>query len=344
LSTSTATPSFDLADRRRRLNVSVQGGAPIGAALSGSRRVRIDGKFFKAGDQKFWAKGVTYGPFRPREDGVALPDQLQIEADMRQIIGLGANVVRVYHTPPREFLDTAHEFRLKVFVDVPWSKHRCFLDSREDMESGRRAVREAARACRNHPALFALSVVNEIPADVVRWTGHTKVERFIDELIDVGHQEDPEALLTFASFPPIEYVRPRGVAHGAPAALHVLAAVQEAAVLRPRHVDEDLQAKRLGGVQEFARRRVIDAHDVGAQADDLADVRFDLMLIGERHAVLARPERTISHAFDPELLPAAGLEELSVDAHALRSGGQCPFWGTVPHRNVHASEWVRKTK
>jgi GT2 family glycosyltransferase len=194
------------------MNVSVRGGAPKGALSTGLKRVRIDGKFFQAGSgEKLWVKGVTYGPFRPREDGLALPDQHQIEADMRQIIGLGANVVRVYHTPPREFLDTAHEFRLKVFVDVPWSKHRCFLDSREDMESGRRAVRDAARACKDHPALFALSVVNEIPPDVVRWTGHTKVERFIDELIDIGHQEDPEALLTFASFPPIEYVRPRGV-------------------------------------------------------------------------------------------------------------------------------------
>src|SRR4051812_39495445 len=99
------------------MNVSVQRSAPKGALSTGSKRVRIDGKFFQAGSgEKLWVKGVTYGPFRPREgDGCALPDQHQIEADMRQIIGLGANVVRVYHTPPREFLDTAHDFRLKVF-------------------------------------------------------------------------------------------------------------------------------------------------------------------------------------------------------------------------------------
>jgi GT2 family glycosyltransferase len=194
------------------LNVSVQNGARNGAAPSASsRRVQVDGKFFRAGDDKFWVKGVTYGPFRPQENGVSLPDQHQIEADMRQIIGLGANVVRVYHTPPREFLDTAHSFRLKVFVDVPWSKHRCFLDSREDMEGARRAVREAARGCKDHPALFALSVVNEIPPDVARWTGHERVERFIDELIDVAHHEDPETLVTFAGFPPVEYLRPKGV-------------------------------------------------------------------------------------------------------------------------------------
>jgi GT2 family glycosyltransferase len=173
--------------------------------------VVLDGKFFRLGAEKFWVKGVTYGPFEAQANGVALPVQHQLEADLRQIRGLGANTIRVYHVPPRALLDTAHSFGLKVFVDVPWSKHRCFLESREDMATGRRAVREAARAGRAHPALFALSVVNEIPSDVVRWLGHEKVERFIDELVDVAHQEDPRALVTFASFPPTEYLHPRSV-------------------------------------------------------------------------------------------------------------------------------------
>ena len=120
-------------------------------------RVRLDGKFFRLGDEKFWVKGVTYGPFEPRPDGICLPPQEQLEADLRLIAAMGANTIRVYHVPPRDLLDIAHSFGLKVFVDVPWSKHRCFLESPEDMESGRHAVREAARACKDHPALLALS-------------------------------------------------------------------------------------------------------------------------------------------------------------------------------------------
>ena len=187
-----------------------QGTARFGAAAS-SGRVRLDGRFFRLDDRKFWLKGVTYGPFEPRADGAHLPEQHQLEADLRQIAGLGANTVRVYHVPPRSFLDTAHAFQLKVLVDVPWSKHRCFLDTREDRETGLLAVREAARATKGHPALFALSVVNEIPPDVVRWLGREKVEAFIDELVDVARQEDPEALVTFASFPSTEYLHPKSV-------------------------------------------------------------------------------------------------------------------------------------
>ena len=176
-----------------------------------NERVRLDGKFFKLADSKFWVKGVTYGPFAARSDGAFLPERDRLEADFRQIASMGANTIRVYHVPPRDLLDLAHSWGIKVFVDVPWSKHRCFLESAEDMESGRRAVREAARACKGHPALLALSVVNEVPADVVRWLGREKVERFIDELVAIAHEEDPEVLVTFASFPPTEYLHPTTV-------------------------------------------------------------------------------------------------------------------------------------
>lgn len=183
----------------------------VNRAAVPNERVRLDGKFFRLGDEKFWVKGVTYGPFEPRDDGAFLPPTDRLKADLAQIASLGANTIRVYHVPPRELLDLAHAFGIKVFVDVPWSKHRCFLESREDLESGRRAVREAARACKGHPALLALSVVNEVPADVVRWLGREKVETFIDELVAIARKEDPEVLVTFASFPPTEYLHPTTV-------------------------------------------------------------------------------------------------------------------------------------
>ena len=49
--------------------------AEIDAVELRPRRVRVDGRFFRLGPDKFWLKGVTYGPFAPREgSGIALRD------------------------------------------------------------------------------------------------------------------------------------------------------------------------------------------------------------------------------------------------------------------------------
>jgi GT2 family glycosyltransferase len=181
------------------------------ATASRPTRVRVDGKFFRLGEEKFWVKGVTYGPFAPNDAGHHLPEPEQLERDLAQLRALGANTIRLYHAPPRSLLDAAQAHGLKVLVDVPWSKHRCFLDDEGDRETGRRAVRETVRACAGHPAVFAYSVANEIPPDVARWSDHRKVEAFIEELVAIARAEDPEALVTFASFPPTEYLHPRTV-------------------------------------------------------------------------------------------------------------------------------------
>src|SRR6185295_4700091 len=73
------------------------------------------------------------------------------------------------------------------------------------------AVRHAARTCGNHPAVFAISVVNEIPPDIVRFVGQKKVEQFIDELVATVKAEAPECLVTFANFPTTEYLKPRDI-------------------------------------------------------------------------------------------------------------------------------------
>ena len=65
----------------------------------------------------------TFAPNRAR---LHLPESEQMRADFAQIRALGGNCARVYHRPPRWVLDLALEHDLRVFVDVPWEKHRCF--------------------------------------------------------------------------------------------------------------------------------------------------------------------------------------------------------------------------
>ena len=146
-------------------------------------RVRRDGKFFRLGDEKFYVKGVTYGPFERGSENEPLPERDRILKDFEQILDLGANVIRVYHTPPNWFMDMALEAGLKIFIDVAWPKNLTFVGDRDVTRQAHAAVREAARTCGNHPAIFAISVVNEVPPDILRFTGRLKVEQFIDDLV-----------------------------------------------------------------------------------------------------------------------------------------------------------------
>jgi GT2 family glycosyltransferase len=171
----------------------------------------VDGKFFRRGAEKFHAKGVAYGPFAPNERGEHFPTPERTERDFALIRELGANLLRVYNIPPRWLLDLAARVGLLVLIDIPWDKHLCFLDSRTERSAAREAVRQAVSACDRHPAVFAYSVANEIPADIVRWSGERAVSEFIDELVAVARRVDPECLCTFGNFPPTEFLRPQSL-------------------------------------------------------------------------------------------------------------------------------------
>ncbi len=173
-----------------------------------SNRVRREGKFFRLGTEKFDVKGVTYGPFKPNFDGDPLPEPAQVRRDFELIRDLGANCLRIYHNPPTWFMDLAQEMGLKIFLDVAWPKNLMFVGSDEITDQAQQAVRTAARECGHHPAIFALSVVNEIPPDLVRFTGRDRIADFIDDLVDVAKSESPDCLVTFANFPTTEYVQP----------------------------------------------------------------------------------------------------------------------------------------
>ncbi len=176
-----------------------------------SNRVRRDGKFFRLGTEKFYIKGVTYGPFEDNADGHPLPSPAQAAKDFTQIRDLGGNTVRIYHTPPKWFLDLAEQSGLKIFLDVSWPKNLTFVDDEELTRQAQEAVRTAARACGNHPAVFAISVVNEVPSDIVRFVGAPKIAEFIDVLVDIAKAEAPQCLITFANYPTTEYLQPKNI-------------------------------------------------------------------------------------------------------------------------------------
>lgn len=181
-------------------------------AVAGSSRPRVvvDGKFFRLGGKKFYVKGIAYGPLPPNAQGQPFASPEQTALDLDQIRDLGANVIRVYDIPPRWLLDLAENRELKVLVDIPWNKHLSF-DNQARRAQAKEAVRKAVADCGRHPAVFAFSIANEIPPDIIRWNGARAAANFIDELVYEARRVDPECLCTYSNYPPTEFLRPRAV-------------------------------------------------------------------------------------------------------------------------------------
>jgi O-antigen biosynthesis protein len=173
--------------------------------VTGSR-VRVRGKLFARGDERMRFRGLTYGPFAPDMEGQQFPSQMCVCDDLTRMQALGANSIRTYHVPPRWLLDLVDERGMTVFMDIPWPTHVCFLQSRRAQADARRNVRSAAERGRLHRSTFAYNIGNEIPSDIVRWHGTRRVERFLAELRDVVKQADPDSLVTYANYPPTEYL------------------------------------------------------------------------------------------------------------------------------------------
>ena len=167
-------------------------------------RPRVRGKSLYLGERKLRIKGVTYGPFSSEPSGGFEPQT--VRRDFAQMAACGVNAVRVYTAPERWLLDLAQLHGLHVMAGVPWEQHIAFLDTGA---AGRieQAVRSAIRPLAGHPALLCHSIGNEIPASIVRWHGHKRIEGFLARLCDAAREEDPGALVTYVNFPPTEYLR-----------------------------------------------------------------------------------------------------------------------------------------
>ena len=173
--------------------------------------VRIRAKFFYAGDTKFFLKGVTYGPFAPDAEGHFVGTPERARKDFALMCELGANVIRIYHVPPRWLLDVAAEFGLRVIISIPWTQHVEFLNERKLRRDIIETIRKGVATHAGHPAIFAYFVGNEVPTTMVRWLGASRVVAFIEQLIDVARATDPRPLYSYASYPPTEYLLPTNV-------------------------------------------------------------------------------------------------------------------------------------
>ncbi len=173
---------------------------------SAAAAVTADGKFLRAGTDRFLIKGVTYGTFAPDADGYQFPPPARIAEDFGLMRELGVNTVRVYTPPRRELLDQAARNGLRVMVGLPWSQHIAFLDDRALTRAIRRETIDKVRELGDHPALLMFALGNEIPPGVVRWHGRLRVERFLRRLYSEAKEVAPDRLFTYVNFPPTEFL------------------------------------------------------------------------------------------------------------------------------------------
>lgn len=173
-----------------------------------NHRLQTAGKYFSRDGRKVWLSGVTYGPFGPGgvNGGLLSPDRTM--RDLAQIRELGANTLRLYHSPPDWFLDACAAHQLSLIVSLPWMDHVDFLSSRRSREDVLHQVALEARRLGARKEIAAMFVGNEINTTLVRWLGPRRVLGFLEELIEASKQSAPETLVAYASYPSTEYLLP----------------------------------------------------------------------------------------------------------------------------------------
>jgi len=177
-------------------------------------RVAVDGKHLVVAGRPFRVRGATYGTFAARADGALFPPSSRVRSDFEAMAHAGLNTVRTYTVPPRDVVELGEEHGLRFIVGLSYADwrmehHPGRAAHRRVLDAGLRAVEEAA-ALAGRASLMAISVGNEIPADILRVHGARPAERVLGALVDAVHDLDREVLATYTNFPTTEFLRVEG--------------------------------------------------------------------------------------------------------------------------------------
>lgn len=148
------------------LILSMSASSPSRSAVN--HRVRTRAKFFRRRPEVF-LKGVTYGTFAPDDAAgfyVGPPEKARRDLAMMKAIGI--NGVRIYHAPPKWFLDLAQENGIRVMVTLWWGQNVDFLSTNKRRREIFDKVHYDVKSNAGHPGLMGYLVANEISSLMVR--------------------------------------------------------------------------------------------------------------------------------------------------------------------------------
>jgi len=190
------------------LSLTLKGRDLLPVQISETPRPTVRGKFLCVGEEKIYIRGVTYGAFRPNEDGNEFYNLKVIAYDFALMAANGITTVRIPHTtPPRSLLDIAEQHGLYVMVGLSAEQYIGYLIDKKNAPDIEEIIRSKVRTCVGHPALLCYAIGNEIPASIVRWLGHRTVERYLERIYWLVKEEDPECLVTYVNYPSTEYLQ-----------------------------------------------------------------------------------------------------------------------------------------
>ncbi|HIF22961.1 MAG TPA: glycosyl transferase, partial [Gemmatimonadetes bacterium] len=169
-------------------------------------RPHVDGKFLEIGGRRVLIKGVAYGTFAPDSEGAQFPSAERVEQDFALMASVGINTVRTYTPPSPMLLDAALRHGLHMMVGLAWPQHIPFLDDRRLTRRIRHDAVTTVRRIAEHPAALLFALGNEIPAGIVRWHGHRRIEQFLRDLYEDVKAAATDSLLTYVNFPPTEHL------------------------------------------------------------------------------------------------------------------------------------------
>lgn len=169
-------------------------------ALSDTRW-QTDGKFFRRDGARFHPAMVTYGPFPG-----GWPQSFSNDFD--RIAAAGFDGLRLYEMPSKRLLDAAARAGLRVFGGLNWEQNADFIGKPSRLSAAQVELVGSLAETGNHPALAGVYVGNEIPSDLVRWMGPTRVLQAIERLIELGRELAPQLLFAYANYPSTEYLEP----------------------------------------------------------------------------------------------------------------------------------------
>lgn len=169
-------------------------------------RLKIHGKAFRRHDSSApcFLKSVAFGPFTP---GTLLSEE--IEGEIEKIAtDFGANAIRFYDPPPLSWLELCADFELSAFITMDWNHQTDFLSHSIVRRETEMRVRDLVRRYKEYPAVAGYFISNDIPPSLIRYIGRERVLRFLERLIDIGRQLDPDALFSYPNHSPREALTP----------------------------------------------------------------------------------------------------------------------------------------